>query len=975
MKKNKPKHDKDMKKNTEKEEKVLSNEDTIVMDIVNSDNEDKDENIKEKDKNIEDEKIKESNIEESDDLNVNKIENDEEMFTKIYKNGELIINPEEEDKMSKKQTKKENKKESKKDKKKNKKFRKLKLFLKIFFFLMVILIVAGVAAVVAIFKTDRWAITEEQLLADAGASIYDGEGNLINTLTGDEINKKVSLGDMGRLPEAFVAIEDERFYEHNGIDIKRTAHAIVDYVFSLGKGSFGGSTITQQLIKITMKDDERGGLAGIERKIREWSRAVQVEKMINDKDKILERYLNRIYLGSSNGLEVRGVESASNYYFNKSAKDLSLAQTAFLAGINHAPNSYNPFGDTDKSEDIKTRTLNVLAKMKELGKITEEEYNSAVEETKNGLAFEKGEVSNGNSDISFHTAAAINQIARELSDAKDISYDAARDMLINSGYSIYTTVHQGIQDIMEGEYVKTKYIRKGRASDGSSRYENGQSAMVIIDPYSGWVVGEVGALEENPNTLGLNRGLSARQGGSAFKPLVTIAPGLENKVITAATLFNDEPTSFGKYSPKNDGGNYGGITTIRNAITHSYNVTEVKLLSIMGVGKSAEFLGKIGIDVDADNAGLSMALGSVSVTPVQMAAGYAMIANGGVYITPTFYTKVVDRNGEVVIEAKQEKTRVMTEDNAYIESTILRGPVQSSGGTASNYSGWLGAMDVGGKTGTSDGSADRWFCGITPYYAAACWYGADDGYNIDGKGVKMSFGGGSNPAAAIWFPVMRDVHKQLTAKKFVQPKTIKTVSICKATGKRASENCTDTYSEIFSSDNIPGTCDGHTTVKICKESGKLATDFCTDTEEKVFGVLIDTEKAGNWSPKQKVEEAPEETCDIHKEAEKIKVPNVVGKTESKAKEELEKAGFKVKILKDNDKKKAKGTVLKQSATEAPKGSEISITVNQYDGGTSTNTVVNETTTSNETVENTTTVKPSTENKVEETNTVEENNAD
>ncbi len=943
MKKNKGKHEKEVFK----EKKELLEEDTIVMNIVKNDSNEK-------------ENLDNDNI-EAEDLNVNSVENDEEMYTKIYKYNRLRTNSEEEKEMGEKQNKKKNKKEKKK-----KKFAKLRLFLKIIFFLILILIIAGVAAVVAIFKTDRWAITEEELLADAGALIYGGDGQLINTLTGDEINKKISIEEMGKLPDAFVSIEDERFYEHNGIDIKRTAHAIADYVFSLGKGSFGGSTITQQLIKITMKDDERGGLAGIERKIREWSRAVQVEKMINDKNKILERYLNRIYLGSSNGLEVRGVESASNYYFNKAAKDLSLAQSAFIAGINHAPNSYNPFGETDKSEEIKTRTLNVLAKMKELGKISEDEYNTAVEETKNGLTFEKGGVSNGNSDISFHTAAAINQIAQELSDEKDISYDEARDMLINSGYSIYTTVHQGIQDIMEDEYVKSKYIRNGYAKGGRS--EAGQSAMVVINPSTGFVVGEVGALGENPDTLGLNRGISARQGGSSFKPLVTIAPGLENKVITAATLFNDTPTSFGKYNPKNDSNNYGGITTIRNAITHSYNVTEVKLLSIMGVGKSAEFLGKIGIDVDADNAGLSMALGSVSVTPVQMAAGYAMIANGGVYITPTFYTKVVDRAGNVVIEAKQEKTRVMSQDNAYIESTILRGPIQS--GTASNYNGWLGAMDVGGKTGTSDENADRWFCGITPYYAAACWYGADDGYNVDGKGTKMGFSG-SNPAAAIWFPVMKNIHKDLEAKKFEQPEGIKTLSICKATGKRATENCKDTYSEIFSSENIPGNCDGHTTVKICKETGKIATEFCTDTEEKVFGVVIDTEKNANWSPKQKVEEAPKEKCDVHKEAQKIDVPNVVGKTEKQATDELKKAGFKVKVLKDNDKNKAKGVVLKQSSTKAAKGSEISITVNQYNGGTASNTTVNETTTKNE-IAGTTTPSPSNKNVVVETNTTKEN---
>ena len=213
--------------------------------------------------------------------------------------------------------------DSSKKKKNKKKHPKLKLFFKIFAIVLVVLVVACIAGVVAIFKTDKWSLTEEQLLLDTGgANIYDGNGELIHTLTGDEINKKLTIDEMGKLPVAFVSIEDERFYEHNGIDIKRTAHAIIDFIFTRGKGNFGGSTITQQLIKITMKDDERSGFAGIERKIREWSRAIQVEKML-DKDQILERYLNRIYLGSSGGLEIRGVEAASIYYFNKSAKDLS----------------------------------------------------------------------------------------------------------------------------------------------------------------------------------------------------------------------------------------------------------------------------------------------------------------------------------------------------------------------------------------------------------------------------------------------------------------------------------------------------------------------------------------------------------------------------------------------------------------------------------------------------------------------------
>lgn len=846
-----------------------------------------------------------------------------------------------------KEIKREEKKINKQEKKSKRKHPKLRLFLKIFFLVMLVLIIAGVAAVVAIFKTDKWAITEAELLSNAGAIIYDQYDNEIIRLTGDEINKQIKYEEMGKLPDAFVAIEDERFYDHNGIDIKRTLYAIVKYVLNRGNASFGGSTITQQLVKITMNDDARSGFAGIERKIREWSRAVQVDEML-EKNQILERYLNRIYLGSSGGLEVRGVEAASRFYFNKSANELSIAQSAFIAGINHSPSNYNPFGESDVTERIKTRTLNVLGKMHELGKINDEEYNTATEETKEGLKFEKGNISNGKSDLSYHAAAAINQIANELSKEKDISYDAARDMLVNSGYKIYTTVDQGIQRKLEEVYKDPKYIRKGT---GVGNYRaDGQSAMVIIDHANGYVVGEVGALGTNADTLGINRGTSVRQPGSSFKPLATIAPGLENKVINAATLFNDVPTSFGNYKPRNDS-SYGNITSIRNAITHSYNVTEVKLLSLLGLGKSQEFLGKIGIDVDASNAGLSLALGSVSVSPLQMAAGYAAIANKGVYITPTFYRKVVDQDDKEVISFTPEKTRVMTEENAYIETSILTGPVKS--GTASAYSGSLGNMDVGGKTGTSDGGVDRWFCGFTPYYAAACWYGADNGYNYDGKGNRVAFYGGSNPAAAIWFPVMQSIHKELTVRKFEKPSSLVTLKICKVSGKKATDNCKDTYSEIFAKDNVPGECDGHVTVKICKETGKLATEFCTDTEEKTYGTMIDTEKNGNWSPKQEVEEAPEETCNVHTQAEQVTVPNVVGENENTATTILKNSGFTVRVLKDNNKNKPKGVVLKQSATKAPKGSEIIITVNQYNGTTSGNTISNTVSGGNTTNTNTT----------------------
>ena len=831
-----------------------------------------------------------------------------------------------------KDIKKLEKKKKKEDKKKNRKHPKLWLAFKIFIIIILLLIIAGIAAFSAIFFSDKWAITKEQLLSDSGLKIVDQNGNEITTLTGDEISKKVTLSEMGKIPDAFIAIEDKRFYEHGGVDIIRTTKAILNYGVSIitgGDASFGGSTITQQLVKITMNDDARGGLAGIERKIREWSRAMQVEKMLT-KGEILERYLNRIYLGSSGGLEVRGVESAANYYFSKSASELDIAQAAFLAGINHSPNSYDPFNEEiDNSEKIKSRTKTVLYQMKDQGKISEEEYNNAVSEVDNGLAFTKGSTSNGNSSLSYHDSATINQVAKEISESEDISYSEAREMLINSGYTIYSTVDSTIQSAMEEELKDSSHIIKANG-------QTIQSAMVMIEPSTGYVVAEVGGLGENQDTLGLNRGVdSARQPGSSFKPLVTVAPGLENGVITAATLFDDSPTDFptasGKYSPKNDSNSYLGITNMRKIIKRSSNVPEVKLLHILGIDKSVEFLSKIGIDVPEENQGLSMALGTPSVTPLQMAAGFAMLANGGVYITPTFYTKVVDQNGNTIMEASQEKTRVISEGNAYIETSILEGPVQS-GGTASAFAGYLGNMAVAGKTGTTDSKNDRWFCGYTPYYAAACWYGYDQ---LQPVGTY-----GSNPAARIWFPVMKAAIADKEVKDFEKPDNIVSAKICSDSGKKATDKCKNTYTEIFVEGTVPEDCDGHTTLTICKETGKIATEFCPDTEEKVYTEKIDTEKAGNWTThsRSNTTEPPTEVCNVHTKAEEIDVPNVVGKTQTEAKKSLESAGFVVKILQNEDSSKAKGLVLKQSATKAAKGATITITVNSYSGGsTATNT--------------------------------------
>lgn len=916
----------------------------IVKDLHNDEEDDEDFNIykdfsiKTREENEESEKEEESNLSKSKkNTKVKRVEKKKDKPSKEASSEEPKY--------------KNDKKTAKKDKKKKKKkkFRILKRIILTLFILGVIAVIAAVAVVYAIFKTDKWAITREELLSEAGAIIYDKNGNELVRLTGDEINKKVELSEMSKVPDAFISIEDERYYSHHGVDFKRTAAAIVNFITHGGNSSFGGSTITQQLVKITMKDDSRSGVSGVQRKIREWSRAYQVEDMLT-KDEILTRYLNRIFLGSAaNGLEIRGVEAAANYYFNKSAKDLTPAQAAFIAGINHAPNSYNPFSEKDHDatmEKIKTRTVVTLEKMHQLGKITDEEYNTAVEEARKGLVFTKGEVSNGSSSLSYHTAAAVDQIASELADQRDLSYSEARELLINSGYKIYTTVDTDLQSKMEEVFKNKKYIAYGSTARGktsSGKEERiSQSGMALVEPSTGYVVAECGGLGENQTTLGYNRGTAKRMVGSAFKPIATIAPGLENKYITASTLFYDvNGTSFGGYKVKNDDGGSHGICNMRFILTRSLNVPEVKLLSIMGTQEPAEFLGKMGINVDPEVTGLTFALGSVSCSPVQMAAAYAMLANKGIYITPTFYTKVVNNNGEEVISASQESTRLMSEENAYIETSLLKGPIQS--GTASTFANYLGGMGVAGKTGTTDNYIDRWFCGYTPYYAAACWYGND----ANNAAFYNGCNGGGNPAGQIWFRVMQKVDEGLEKKDFDKPEGIVNRRICKDSGKIATDSCVNTYSEIFNKDSLPGTCTGHSSCEVCKESGKLATEFCVDKENKVFGVKIDTEEKAKWSPKQEVTSAPTEKCTIHVSAPEIAVPNVVGKMQAQAEEELKKAGFEVdSSKKGQDKNKPKGAVIKQSATKAAKGATIVITINTYSGSS-------ENTNSNSHSENTT----------------------
>lgn len=439
--------------------------------------------------------------------------------------------------------KKDKEKKEKKPKSKTRKIIRIVLLVILF----AVLIVAGVFAgkVYSIMKNAKLDMSTLVIKYENSVA-KDLNGETIAVFSGDENRKIITLSEMSPyIPKAFVAIEDERFEEHSGVDLKRTIAATIKYGLSkigIGSASYGGSTITQQLVKNLTKEDERSST----RKIKEIARAYYIEQELS-KNQILELYLNLILLGG----KAYGVEVASNYYFSKSAADLTLAESAFLAGINNAPNSYYPFVDEEKKAErmdlINNKTKVVLAKMLELEKISKEEYDTAIAEVDNGLAFVKGQISSN--VYSYHTDAAVEQV---ISDLMELHPDWSREYtslyVKSSGLTIYTTQNSEIQKTMEEEFAKTKHQKNSRQTkDEEGNYVHSQAAMVVIDHKTGYVVGTVGGLGKKDTSFGLNRATqSTRQTGSSMKPLAVLVPGIDTGTITAASSFDDVPTAWRK---------------------------------------------------------------------------------------------------------------------------------------------------------------------------------------------------------------------------------------------------------------------------------------------------------------------------------------------------------------------------------------------------------------------------------------------
>ena len=727
-----------------------------------------------------------------------------------------------------------------KKKKKNGILKKImKIFLILFLLATLIIIGLGIGCVYSVINGAGELSKADFEISKFTTYIYDKNGDIYATLNSGENRTYASISEISPyLPKAFIAIEDERFKEHFGIDIKRTTGATIKWLLSklgIGSASYGGSTITQQVIKKVTGEEDRSW----DRKAREIIRAIQLEQWLS-KNQIIELYMNLIYLGEGS----YGVETAAYTYFNKSADELTIAECALIAGLAQAPEGRNPYKYPEKA---KSRQELVLGKMLELEYITQEEYDEAINQE---LVYTKGKAQSTTTN-SYFVDAVIEDVIAAIQEEKGVVRVMAEKILYNNGLKIYTTVDPEIQAILEEVYTDESYF-KGKNGEVD---EELQSAMVIIDYEKGNVVGLVGGAGEKDTLRGLNRATQiTRQPGSNIKPLAVYGPGLELGVMTAATVYDDIPLTMKvgnkTWKPTNYDGRYRGLTNIRKGIEVSMNVLAVKAFNDVGIDYSINFLEKLGISTlvtdktspNNDRTPAALALGGLTkgVSPLELAAAYGTIANGGVYVKPKLYTEVLDRNGEVVVENVSVVRDVMSQENAYILTNMLQEVTVGSEGTARVTK--IDGIDTAGKTGTTSDSYDRWYTAYTPYYVGSVWVGYDQQKRIDV---------GVNPSARLWKAVMEKVHADLPNASFTKPSGVVTVEVCKDSGLLATELCTHdkrgsrVYSEYFNSKNgtIPTKyCTTHVYAEVCPDTFMLANPTCIDKVGTIEIVRINPDR-------------------------------------------------------------------------------------------------------------------------------------
>lgn len=648
--------------------------------------------------------------------------------------------------------------------------------------------------------------------------------------------------------QAAVAIEDHRFFQHEGVDWRRTLGAVKELI--TGDGSYGGSTLTQQVLKNMTHDNK----PYVNRKVREIFRALEFEKNYT-KEFILEQYLNDIYLGQG----CYGVQTAAQFYFGKDAKDLDLAESACLIAITNNPSIYGPLYDVtytredgskvtpreknkERQETILDRMANedVINPQTGLPYITKAQAEAAKAEV---LRFADGSTSaeeivekaTGGVELnSWFVDEVIRDVTADLSEAQGISREEAETLLYNSGYRIYTTLDPDIQTLAESVYEDRSNL------DVTSR--NGQqlqSAITVLDPYTGNIVAMVGKVGNKEGNLVWNCATGKRQVGSSMKPLTAYAPALDAGVITQGTIFDNYPVQElnGSPWPKNSGVGYTGRCTVRYGIQRSINTIAVQALQSVGIEEAYRFaVENLRLSlVPADMALSPLAMGGLSygLSTVEMAAAYACFVNNGIYNEPRTYvrvTRVDSATGQevTVLENEGESHVAMKDTTAYLMTDMLKNAVAAGTGSQARFNG----MHIAGKTGTTNDNKDRYFVGFTPYYVAAVWTGYEDPEVISYRGEE-----GNNPAITMWKKVMKPLHDDLPDKDFDnKPATgLTTIRVCLDSGMRPTEACEadPRGGRIATFTVAAGTgpseeevCTMHKMVSYCTEGHCLATESC-----------------------------------------------------------------------------------------------------------------------------------------------------
>lgn len=790
--------------------------------------------------------------------------------------------------------------------------RKLTLtFVKAFLIVFISIGVIGIATGIGAFKGIIASTPQIQITAivptGQASIVYDNAGNEIDRFIGSNANRTIVTMDQvpEHLGQAFVAIEDERFYQHNGIDLKSIMRAGYRFVKSGFSETQGGSTITQQLLKnaifVDWTSEGDNFIKKLKRKLQEQYLAIEVTKN-TDKDHVLLAYMNTINCGQS----TLGVEAASQRYFGKTCSELTLSECAVIACITQNPSGYNPIRYPEQNA---RRRKDCLDNMLRLEFITEEEHAEAMADT--ASVYERIQLADtayresANVTGTYFTDALQKQVLEDLVNELGYTESVATSLILSGGLKVYSTLDSTIQNIVDEEFsneanfpaqtmwlleeyamtvtnidgTRTNYskeklttwfkqnvdrdfdllfhsqeegleaiatyeaaVAEGVAeSDILRRYTftaQPQASITLIDQETGYVVAMMGGRGTKEGRLTLNRATdSVRQPGSTYKILSTYAPALDSAGMTLATVFNDTPFNYdtGKAVKNYDSTYTNGTIPIREAIKLSKNIIAVKTLTQITPQLGYDYLLNFGFTSVTDGEWINgqwfsdvqqpTALGGIThgVHNVELCAAYAAIANEGAYIEPKLYSKVLDANGNVLLDNTNPRSRqVIKPTTAYLLTDAMVDVVTAPGGTGRSVN--FGNMSIAGKTGTTSDDKDVWFAGYTPYYTCATWVGYDNNNKLN-----LYNSGETALARKLWRAVMSRVHENLPNAEFSQPEGVVAITVCSESGKLPIPGLCDQHliEESFAVGSEPYlSCDMHYSGNVCAYDGLPATAEC-----------------------------------------------------------------------------------------------------------------------------------------------------